>query len=230
MATTTDSGHLNKTQGEPGRARGASIPLGARKARFSRGYGMMVSWLKVLLPTIAVALTILVIVWPHLEQQERRFGERLLGLDETQAENLEVLNPRYTGIEENGNPYSVSADIIRQADVDSPIVDLVEPKADIQLDTENWALISAISGRMDREAQVLELYEEVNLFHDLGYEFHTKNLTIDLVAGSAYGFDPVWGQGPFGEIEGEGVQIHDRGARVQLTGKSKVIIRGGGEE
>ena len=238
MASTTDSGPLGaagpaaSADAAPAaapRVPGASIPLGTRKTKFSRSYGVFVSWLKVLLPTVAVALTILVIVWPHLEEQERRFGERLLGLDKTQAENLEVVNPRYNGIDDKGNPFSISADAALQAEVDSPIVELTAPKADIQLGDDNWAIISALSGRMDRGAQVLELYEEVNLYHDLGYEFHTLNLTIDLVSGSAYGFDPVWGQGPFGRLEAEGVQIHDRGARVQLTGKAKVVIKGGDE-
>ncbi len=233
MASTIDNGPHAGTRekrpptsgsGSPQPVRGASIPLGNRQTSFSRSYGVLVSWLKVLLPTIAVSLTILVIAWPHLEDQERRFGERLIGLETTQAKNLEVVNPRYNGMDEKGNPFNVSAEVARQAEVDSPVVDLKAPKADIQLGEDNWALISAVSGKLDRDANLLELYEEVNLFHDLGYEFHTKNITIDLIAGSAYGFDPVWGQGPFGRLEAEGVQIFDRGSRVQLTGKAKIIV------
>lgn len=231
MATTTDNRGIPPPPGTApgarggGPPRGSSIPVHQREVRFSHSYGRLVSWLKVLLPTFAVALVVLVVAWPHLEEEQRRFGESLLGLDGSRAQDLEVRNAVYDGLNE-GQPYTVSASVVRQAEVDSPIVELTEPKADIMLSEENWALISSLTGRMDREAQVLELFDEVNLFHDLGYEFHTKSLTIDLIGGSAYGFDPVWGQGPFGNLEAEGVRIYNRGARVELIGKSRLVIYG----
>ena len=68
------------------------------------------------------------------------------------------------------------------------------------------------------------MFTNVNLFHDLGYEFKSESATLDLMQGNAFGFDPIQGQGPFGYLEAEGFQLMNRGEQVQLTGKSRVII------
>ncbi|MBP5857966.1 LPS export ABC transporter periplasmic protein LptC [Marivibrio halodurans] len=205
-------------------ARGARIPLGQRVVRFNRFYGRFVGGLKVLLPTLAVALVLLAIAWPMISEQDGRFVEVLTGADRRAAENLAVKNPRYAGIEDNGQPFTITAESMQQESIDSDFVDLVRPKADILLSNGNWVAVTAENGLLNRPTQVLELTDDVNLFHDLGYEFRTNQAVLDLAEGTASGNLPVSGQGPFGWLEGEGFRVLERGDRIALTGKSKVVI------
>lgn len=204
--------------------RGDGIPLSIGRRRFSQSYGRMVGWLKVLLPTVAVALVVLVVLWPYLEEEGQRIGEDILGAERLITENMEVSQARYSGISEDGQRYTITAETVQQESVDALMVAFTNPRADINLTDGSWALVTAETGTLDRENNVLELNTTVNLFHDQGYEFRTESATFDLMGGSAYGFDPVFGQGPFGYLEAEGFQAVNRGEIVQLTGKAKVVI------
>ncbi|MDF1747454.1 MAG: LPS export ABC transporter periplasmic protein LptC [Alphaproteobacteria bacterium] len=204
--------------------RGASIPVSIGRRTLNQSYGRMVGWLKVLLPTIAVALITLVIAWPYLQQEGHRITDSLTGAGQLITEHMEVSQARYSGISEDGQRYTVTAKTVQQANTEAIMVDFIEPRADINLTDGSWALVTADTGTLNRETQVLELHGKVNLFHDLGYEFHSESATFDLMGGNAFGFDPVQGQGPFGNLEAEGFQMMNRGEQVQLTGKARVII------
>ena len=71
---------------------------------------------------------------------------------------------------------------------------------------------------------MLDLNGEVTLFHDRGFELRTQAAQVDLEAGVARGSEDVEGQGPFGNLEAEGFQVLDRGARVLFMGKSRAVL------
>ena len=221
MATTGYEESAAMAETEP---KGSRIPLTIGQRNFDRSYGRLVGWLKVLLPTLAVVLLALLALWPYLEQESREVGDRLTGAGKLVSEHLEVSEARYSGTGEDGQRYTVTAESVQQASIDATMVEFTEPRADINLSDGSWALITARTGTLNRDTQILELRSAVNLFHDQGYEFLSESATLDLMSGSAYGFDPVTGQGPFGYLEAEGFQIIDRGAQVQLTGHARVII------
>lgn len=204
--------------------RGDGIPLSIGRRRLNQSYGRMVGWLKVLLPTIAVVLVALVVIWPYLQEEGTRIVEDITDAGRLVTEHMEVSEAKYSGVSEDGQRYTITAETVQQESVDALMVAFTNPRADINLTDGSWALVTAETGTLDRENNVLELNTTVNLFHDQGYEFRTESATFDLMGGSAYGFDPVFGQGPFGYVEAEGFQALDRGTLVQLTGKAKVVI------
>lgn len=226
---SADSGHApGGPAGTPppdgAAVRGSTIPLSIGQRRFSRSYGRIVSWLKILLPTLALVLIVVAVLWTYFEDETRFLSDTLTKASDVVTEHLEVSRAKYSGVSDDGQHYTVTADTVEQESVDARMVNFKDPRADINLKDGSWALITAETGTLDRETQVLELNHAVNLFHDQGYEFRSESATLDLAAGSAYGFDPVEGQGPFGHIEAEGFQIINRGEIIQLSGHSKVVI------
>ena len=209
---------------DPSAPRGAAIPIAVGVRKHSRAYGRVVGLLKLLLPIIAVLLVAVVVLYPFLKDDAERFSQALTNARALVTEHLEVNQASYSGIGEDGQRYTITAQSVQQDSAEALEALLTGPQADISMADGSWILISSETGRLDRENQILELFQNVNLFHDLGYEFRSESATIDLVGGSAYGFEPVSGQGPFGAVEGEGFEVLDRGAQVKLTGKSKVII------
>lgn len=209
---------------DPDTPRGAAIPLAIGVRRHSRIYGRIVGWLKLILPTVAILLVALVILWPFLKQDASRFSAALTNARALVTEHLEVNEASYSGVGDDGQRYTVTAQSVQQDSVEAMNVQFRGPQADISLTDGSWILISSETGSLDRESQILELNENVNLFHDQGYEFRTENATLDLIGGSAYGFAPITGQGPFGAVEGEGFEVQDRGAQIKLTGRARVLI------
>jgi len=200
------------------------IPIATRRTKVSPWHGYMVGVLKLLLPATAIALVLLVAIWPIISKQNERFRIDLETASGGDVESIKMENPRYTGIDSSNQPFAVTASAMNQERSDATDVDLESPKADILMSDGTWAAITALSGTYNRSTKLLTLKTDVNLFHDGGYEFRTSSATLDLVGGNAHGTEPVEGQGPFGFLSGQGFQIFDRGARIVLTGKSSVTI------
>lgn len=201
------------------------VALTARRTqRASRVYGQFVGFMKVLLPTVATALLLIVVIWPQLDEQNDRFQIGFAKIDKSAAENLRMVNARYTGVDRAKRPFTVTAESAEQVDADSPVIELLQPKADIVMDDGSWLAVTAELGNYNRVTQFLELAGTVNLFHDKGYEFRTTSAVLDLRAGDAIGTEPVHGQGPFGHIQAEGFIVRNRGESIEFQGKSRVIL------
>lgn len=202
----------------------AQLSFRRERPRYNPVYGYFVGIAKILLPTIATALIAIIIVWPELNEQQNRSTLGPAKIDRSEAENLRMLNARFTGVDASRRPYTLTADTADQPDAKSPEIALDAPKADILLGNGAWVALTATNGNFNRVRQLLELTGNVNLFHDSGYEFRTESAVFDLTAGDATGTEPVEGQGPFGHLEAEGFRIYNRGERVEFTGKSKLTI------
>lgn len=194
--------------------RGASV-------RYSRFVGMM----KFLLPAFAAALMGLVVVWPRLDPTATRFRVGYSEVAPADIENPQMVAARYTGVDSADRPFTVTADTATQVAADSPLVDLDTPQSDITLADGSWVTLSALAGMYNQNTHDLELRDEVNLFHDAGYEFHTSSAHIDLKRATAHGDAPVDGQGPFGHIRSQGFRVLERGKTVVFTGPARLVLQ-----
>ncbi|MBL6946938.1 MAG: LPS export ABC transporter periplasmic protein LptC [Rhodospirillales bacterium] len=220
----------------------AAAPSGKARARvqapfaprasgkFGPGYSRFVGMMKILLPVGAVVLVVLVVAWPYLQPSDGRFLIGFSTLVTTEAESPNIVNPRLVGTDSDDNPFSITADLaknfrIRKDFWDSgPPVELEMPKADMTLDDGSWLVLTASTGLLSPTNKTLELTGDVNLFHDSGYELRTEKATIDLQAGAARSDLPVEGQGPFGNLKAEGMQLTEKGKTITFTGKAKLVI------
>ncbi len=192
-------------------------------ARSKGGYSRFVVWSKVLLPVLALGLIVLVVVWPQLKTDNTfRIGFASVRLSGSADPGMD--NARYIGTDDNRQPYSVTADLARVVSERSGIVALELPKADMTLKDGSWLVLSARTGRYKREENILTLDNDVNLFHDSGYELSTDQLSVNLKAGSAEGRTPVSGHGPFGELKAQGLKLTDKGRIIFFTGPAHLTL------
>jgi lipopolysaccharide export system protein LptC len=222
MTTRAD---LPREGDPPVKARRQSLPFSTRRTQtVSRGYGRFVGIMRVLLPTIATALLILVVLWPQLTDQQRRYAITPGKIASEAAKTLTMVNGVYTGIDDKRRPYTLTAETVSLSNSGLSVVALTAPKADLLMEDGSWVAVTARDGTYDRDKKLLNLRGAVNLFHDTGYEFRTETAAVDMMAGDAYGTDPVEGQGPFGNIKSEGFVIHNRGERIEFTGKASLLL------
>ena len=193
-------------------------------------YSRFVSLMKLILPTLAVILIGLVVVWPYLQGKESRFRIGFSGLMLTGSEDPNMVNARYQGTDKNSRMYSITADLARNLLDGTSAVELEMPKADMVLEDGTWLVLTADTGIYTRDAATLDLTGAVTLFHDSGYEFRTSKAAINLTDGLAESTESVEGQGPFGILKAEGFRLIDKGKIIQFTGKSKVTIYPGAEK
>ncbi len=92
----------------------------------------------------------------------------------------------------------------------------------------NGALVAvtAATAMYQSQAQLLDLFGDVNLVRDDGTRFVTNTAHVDVAADSAVGNDPVTGHGPSGDITAQGFRVVDRGSTIVFTGKSNLLLKG----
>lgn len=195
-----------------------------QRPRDLRWYSRFVQMMKVLLPAVAALLIVLILVWPYLRSEDLRFRLSFAALTANETEDPSMVNPRYLGIDGENQAFSITADLARRLAEGSSGVELEMPKADITLSDGTWLVVTANNGVYKQIKKTLELTGSVNMFHDSGYEFKTSKVSIDLEKGLAEGDAAVRGQGPFGDLSGEGFRLIDKGKTIVFTGKSKLVI------
>lgn len=205
-------------------------PAPERGRRHSRAYSGFVRLMKVALPTTAVVLVALVVAWPQLQVVEEEFRVRFAALKASAVDQIEMINARYFGTNEENRPYAVTATRAKEVTEDGDIVELDNPKADMNLEGGAWVMLNGDKGFYSKSGGTLRLEGNVNLFHDKGYEFHTSEALIHVDVGDAEGDKPVQGAGSFGHVTGEGFVLTDKGKRILVTGKSRLILNQGAGE
>jgi lipopolysaccharide export system protein LptC len=198
----------------------------ARPPRLSTrsGYSLFVSTMKVVLPALAVAIVLLVLVWPRIMPDDPRFRVGLSDLSPDAAGSLSMIKPRFQGRDNRDRPFSIVADKATQPEDGANRIDLQNPKADITLADQAWLAVTADSGTYRRDRKLLDLRGHVNLFHDQGFQMQTEATHVDLAAGEARGDTPISVQGPAGHLEAEGFRVLDRGETIIFTGRSKLTV------
>jgi len=87
-------------------------------------------------------------------------------------------------------------------------------------------VVTAATAMYQSQAQLLDLFGDVNLVRDDGTRFATNTAHVDVAADSALGNDPVTGHGPAGNITAQGFRVVDRGNTIVFIGKSNLLLKG----
>lgn len=135
-----------------------------------------------------------------------------------------VSDLKYDGKDDQGRPFSVTAEAASHADGDERHISMTKPLADIIMSSGAYVAVTAQEGVLDRDSDIVTLSGDVTLFHDNGLSFQTDSATIDLQAKTAEGNAPVEGQNGDGELFSEGFRVKDDGDTIEFTGKAYMKI------
>jgi lipopolysaccharide export system protein LptC len=155
-----------------------------------------------------------------------RFRFAFPAIDLREARELQMVNPRYAGVDREGRPFVVTAASGRQIPDRQDLMSLQGPRADIKTHGGAEINVAAIRGVYQAQAQLLDLFGDVTLTHQNGTRFVTQTARVDAAANTAQGSDPVEGHGPSGDLKAQGFRVLNQGETVIFTGKSEMLLRG----
>ena len=225
------AGRVNALDSPPEREAGA-WPQPAPPAPRWRGrrkddrYSRRVALLKHVLPMLGLVLVTLVAIWPRLGPLLESVRLVLPVIDLREARDLRMLNPRYAGVDRFNRPYVVTAAIGRQVPNRDDLMSLERPRAEMTLRRNALVVVTAATAIYQSQAQLLDLFDDVNLVHENGTRFTTRTAHVDVAADTAEGHDPVSGRGPSADIDAQGFRILDKGDTIIFTGESTLLLKG----
>jgi hypothetical protein len=103
---------------------------------------------------------------------------------------------------------------------------LERPRAVMTVHGGASVIVTAATGVYQSQAQLLDLFEDVNLLHQDGTRFVTRRAHLNVSENTAEGHEPVEGHGPSGDITGDGFVILSKGETIIFTGRSSLVLRG----
>ena len=213
-----------KRAGKPGRTLNiGTVAITAK--RMSPRHSRFVGAMKILLPLTAAALIGLVVAWPDESKDAAGFRLSFASIIPGDSGAAGMSKARYVGTDVDGQPFIITADTV-MPDIENPNNFLLTTlQADIEFDNGSWMSLMAPTGVYDREAQILRLPEEVDIFSDRGFELHTTEARVDLARSMAEGDQPVQASGPLGVLEANGFRILQQSERLFFTGGVKLTTR-----
>jgi lipopolysaccharide export system protein LptC len=194
-------------------------------AEIGTRHSRRVALLKRVLPVIGVALLLLIAVWPRLAPFWDRMRVAFPAIDLRDAKELQMVKPRYAGVDRTGRPFVVTAASGRQVPDRQDLMSLRDPRADVKTHGGADIVVTAATGVYQSQSQLLDLFGEVTLVHQNGTRFLTNSARVDAATSTAKGNEPVAGHGPSGDVKAQGFEILDKGDTILFTGRSDLLLK-----
>jgi lipopolysaccharide export system protein LptC len=172
--------------------------------------------------SIAALLVLMVFLVPVLHDEDS--GARLVFTNVESGEFItpRMSNPRLQGMDKSDQPYTVSAKMAERQE-DGRVL-LTDIEADLTLSSGAWVAFLANTGLFDPDKNTLLLPEQVQLFHNAGYDMRTRNVFLDLNTSQAKGDEQIEGQGPLGTIRASGFRVDNAAGRIRFVPDVKVTL------
>lgn len=183
----------------------SEIDFHAPKAKINRRYTHFIKAMRVILPLSALALTVVVVTWSETDNKIIAVDERSLIPDTDLAKN-ELLNPKFESVDQDLNPFTVTASRALQNQENANLLKLENPNGNMTLKDGQSLLINALNGTYEQEEEKLFLEQDVQLKHQSGYTLTTQELRVDLKNGQAFSDKDVEITGVDGHIKAKGLK------------------------
>jgi lipopolysaccharide export system protein LptC len=187
--------------------------------------------MRIALPIAAAALMGVFILNTQRNSVDQAFLDDFEDLSAS-AEELRVAGPTYTGVDDMGEPYEITARSALQRPGGGDVLELDSPRA-VQGGEDNLSIVTANKGLYRSEAHILELQDSVAFEHVVGgqsYMLRTPMATVAIKNEIVTSDSGVDGEGEDGSrlaaarmtaYRGEGRVVFEGGVSMRIYPKTK---------
>lgn len=182
-------------------------------------YSRFVAVMRRLLPIGAVVLVGSVIAYSVMPRHQDKFVA-MQQIGNNVARDLTMSKMSFTGTDEKGNPYKVTAAEVIQdpKSKDMHRAELRQVDADMQFEGQSWISASAKRGLIDTDAGTLRLEGGISVFTDNGYELQTQSADAYIKTNIIEGTEKVSGHGPLGQFRADRFHFDRIKKQLKLSG------------
>ena len=206
-------------------AEGASGQRAANRrwAQPGSAHDRLVKWTKILLPAAAGLLLIVLAIAPLSKKNDVSF---ILDKKKVQSapERMRVEEARYTGTDDKGQQFTMTAGHALQRSSNTPLVDINGLYA--QLNMEQGPLVlTANQGRYNLDTQQVDVLGPIDAQGADGWHLRTQDVTVDLKQRQLASHGPAEGQMRLGQFRANQIRadlgthtvVLDGGARLKIV-------------
>ncbi len=229
--TAADTSQLENTaQGTPPTPRRKmleSLPMRPRiTGQSAAARSRLIRRLRVVLPTLAVILIGAFIFNTRSNDVDQTF---LQDFEDVAAatDELRMANPRFAGIDGDGNPFEITALSAKQDPGRQDVVELDRPRA-IQGAADEKTVVTAQHGVYQSDANILELTDGVRVEHELAagtFVLRAPGATVLIKDQTVTSNAGVGGEGPDGEtLKADRMMVFNAEKRIIFMGNVSMRI------
>ncbi len=224
----TDPETVAGTQsGASGRRRLDSLPSRARTTgNQAAARSRMVRRLRIGLPIVGLVLVAAFFFNSQSKQADPAFLDDFKDVQAT-AEELRMASPTFSGVDNKGQPFEITAVAAIQNPKVKDIVQLEQPRA-VQGEVNETNTVTARTGVYKSDVKILELADDVTLEHEVGadtYIFRSPSATVSIDDKIVTSDAGIGGEGPDGQaLQADRMKAYNGEGRVVLEGNVRMRI------
>lgn len=204
-------------------ARAALAPRATGHLQSGHTWELFVSLFRKSLPVLTVMAAAAIIVWPFFNTTEVSFTLSRTEVAESDGK-IRLSGLRYTGSDAKDRPYRISARSGVQDDPEDPQIRLDQIRAEMDLNANQMATMTALSGTYWMRDRRLALAGDVEVLADNGYQMLVSGAEIDLRANIARGRGSVRGRAPLGTLSAGQMEVNVTTEELVLTNGVRLHI------
>jgi lipopolysaccharide export system protein LptC len=180
-----------------------------------------------LIPALCIGTLVVMLVAPYLNPF-RAISGLGVGTFKLSGSKVTMDNPTLTGFRKDNKPYELTARTAIQ-DLRKPnVIELNMMNARLQMETDSWARLEAVSGVFDTQKEQMQLRDGVKLKTDSGYDVTLKSADLDFKAGTVVSNEAVIVKSGETTINASTLDVTDNGKIISFRGKVSVIVENSG--
>jgi len=182
----------------------------------------IVRYAKLGLPIVAVAFLLLLAIAPFDQRGDVSFILDKKQVDKA-AERMRIETARYSGEDNKGNKFEITAQRAIQQSSDQPIVNIEGMMARLGL-AQGPLVMAANQGRYDLDNQQVQVVGPVRVVGADGYRLETRDVKVDLKQRTVASNGPASGAMRLGQFQagrlsadlGDRTVVLDKGVRLKI--------------
>jgi lipopolysaccharide export system protein LptC len=194
-----------------------------RQATIGAAHTWFVRVTKLVLPLAALVIVAIVVARLTQDPQQLQIAA-IPEKEKTTPGEIDLVEARYEGVDEQNRPYTISADHARRVMGEEQTVALENPKGKITLEDGGTVTVDAAAGIFDNTASKLHLSGGVTVSHSSGYAMKLREVDVDVKTRYAKSAFPVQAEGPRGRLWAQDMEISDGGLLIVFGGPARLTL------
>jgi lipopolysaccharide export system protein LptC len=182
----------------------------------------LVRMAKLGLPVVVIGLILVLAISPFDKRSDVSFILDKKGVDKA-TERMRIESARYSGEDNKGDKFMITANRAIQRRSDTPIVAIEGMMARLAM-AQGPLVIAADQGNYDLDKQLVEILGPVKVAGGDGYRLETSNVQVDMKQRTLRSAGPVQGAMRLGQFQAGGMHADLASRTVVLDGGARLKI------